>query len=64
MTETEYILVTNRAKISTAKYVVMLTTAGDEYGLTEGQRTKLVSILNNAEDRMFKMIEDMQLVEE
>ena len=64
MTEAEYILVTNRVKISLAKEAMMHTMAGDDYGLTVGQRTKVLSILTNSEDKIFKMIDDMQLVTE
>ena len=56
MDEAEYILTTNRVKVSAAKALLADTTAGQAYGLTPGQRTTLLTILNTIEERMFVKI--------
>lgn len=57
MKETDYIVATNRVKISTAKSVICDTFPGDNYGISKAQRKKLLEILYALEDKLFDMIE-------
>ncbi len=59
MTELEYLIVTNRVRISIAMNAVMECSAADEYGFTVGQRLKVIQILQGAEERLFRLIDDM-----
>ena len=57
MKEADYIVATNRVKITTAKNMIADVISGDEFGVTKGQRKALLDILYTIEDRLFGMIE-------
>ena len=57
MTEQEYTIVTNRVKITNAKNIIADCTAGDDFGISTGQRRALLDILYTIEARLFKKVE-------
>ncbi len=57
MKELDYVLVTNRVKITTAKKLIADVLSGDDYGVTDGQRKTLLTILYSVETKLFGMIE-------
>ena len=65
MNEQDYILVTNRVRVSAALKLVSECNAdddsGDVTGITKGQRLKVVQILHSAEQKMFAKINEMQI---
>jgi hypothetical protein len=59
MTEQEYIIITNRVKVSTAKRLIGECSVGDGLGMSVGQQRKLADILHTIEARLFKKIEEI-----
>jgi hypothetical protein len=59
MTEHEYICMTNRVKVSTAKRLIADCTTGDGMGISTAQRNKIYEIMSTIESRLFKTIEEM-----
>ena len=59
MTEDEYIIITNRVKITNAKNVISDLYTGDDYGVSPGQKLKLTEILFTIEERLFKKTEEL-----
>jgi len=57
MTEQEYIVVTNRTRVTSAKNLIADCTAGDDFGISTGQRRALLDILYTIEARLFKQTE-------
>jgi hypothetical protein len=59
MTEDEYIIVTNRVKVTNAKRIIAELTTGDECGVSNGQKVKLTAVLHTIEQRLFKKTEEI-----
>jgi hypothetical protein len=59
MTENEYIIVSNRVKISIAKQAIGDILPGDECGISHKKRTDLIKTITNLEEKMFKIIEGL-----
>ena len=59
MTEKEYIIATNRVKVTAAIKAISDTTTGDEYGISKGQKVTMVNTLHTIEERLFKLIDNM-----
>lgn len=56
MTESDYIIATNRVKITIAKNIIVDVLSGDDWGVSDGQRKALLDVLYTIEDRLFSMI--------
>jgi hypothetical protein len=56
MTEEEYIIATNRVRITMAIRLIGETTTGDEFGVSIGQKHSLTDTLHTIETRLFKKI--------
>jgi len=59
MTEEEYLIATNRVKISLAKDILADTYKGTEYGVDEDEMRSILSILYRTEERLFAMIDKL-----
>ena len=57
MTELEYVLATNRVRITMALKLINETITGDEYGVSIGQKHSLTNTLHTIETRLFKQID-------
>jgi len=64
MTEQEYIVVTNRIRVTSAKNAISGCIAGDDSGISKGQQRALLDILHTIEERLFKKTEAMMEYEE
>ena len=53
MTETKYIIVTNKAKVSMALAVLRDVSPGDDYGITDAKLKEIISRLSQAQDKLF-----------
>ena len=53
MTETQYIIATNRAKVSMALTVLRDVSPGDDYGITDAKLKEIISRLSQAQDKLF-----------
>jgi len=53
MTETKYIIATNRAKISMALAILRDVSPGDDYGITDAKLKEIISRLSQAQDKLF-----------
>lgn len=60
MTEKEYIIATNRVKVSAALSLIRDTLGGDEYGVGDEERKDILKALCMIEEKLFAMIDDMQ----
>ena len=56
MTETEYIIATNRVKVSMAIHAMRDTLAGDGYGIEDADRADVLNKLYSLEERLFGLI--------
>ena len=66
MTEQEYIVITNRVRVTEALSLLKAVATGrpcDEYGMSSAQKKTVQDILFSCESRMFKRIEKMQVGE-
>ena len=57
MTEQEYIIVTNRAKITAAKNAIANCSTNADSGVSKGQQKTLLDILHTIEARLFRSTE-------
>jgi len=57
MTEIEYIIATNRVKVSTALSIMRDVLAGEEYGISKKDCREITSRLSAAQDRLFASVE-------
>lgn len=57
MNETEYLLVSNKAKVSAALQILSDVQPGKELGITQDELGAITSRLCEAQDRFFSMIE-------
>jgi hypothetical protein len=57
MKKLDYIIATNRVKVSAAMNLISNTTAGDRCGISGAQKLKLLSILTTIESKMFEHID-------
>ena len=53
MTEREYIRATNRVKVTNALQIMRDVMPGDEYGISEVQKSEITRRLADAENRLF-----------
>jgi len=56
-TETEYIKITNRVKVSCALWLLRDVMGVEEYGISEDELREILCALSNAEDRLFGSVE-------
>ena len=59
MKELEYIIATNRVKITNAIKAISETTHGEDYAISSGQKKVLLGTLHTIEDRLFKLIDGL-----
>lgn len=59
MNEQEYIVVTNRIRVTSAKNAIGGCSVGDECGISKGQQRVLLDVLHTIEERLFKKTEAM-----
>ena len=59
MTEQEYIIVTNRVKISMAKTAVNEVLSGDNYGVSDDEKKALMQQLYKIESMLFAKSEEI-----
>ena len=57
MTETEYIIATNRVKVSIALSIMRDVLAGEKYGISKKDCQEIASRLSAAQDRLFALVE-------
>jgi len=55
MTETQYIIATNRAKVSMALAVLRDVSPGDDYGITDAKLKEIISRLSQAQNKLFAL---------
>jgi len=56
MTEAEYIIATNRVKVSMAIHAMRDTLSGDGYGIEDAERTDVLNKLYSLEERLFGLV--------
>lgn len=57
MREKEYIIATNRVKVTAAIRHISDLMTGDDVGATKGQQRALIDVLHTMEDTLFKLID-------
>jgi len=55
--ENEYIIITNRVKVSAALTILHDVLTGDDYGITYEQLSEITINLRSAEEKLFSLIE-------
>ena len=63
MSEYEYMLVTDRVRISNALAILRDVLAGSDYSITQKEKSEVMCLLYKFEDRMFKEIENLEIEE-
>lgn len=56
MRETDYIVATNRVKVSMAIHALRDTLAGDSYGIEDSEKTDVLNKLYSLEERLFALV--------
>lgn len=59
MIEREYIVVSNRVRITASKNSIASCTTGEGFGISKGQQRALLDILHTIEERLFKQSEEL-----
>ena len=54
----EYVIATNRVKVSMALHAMRDTISGDNFGVSDHERTAIVATLYRIEDRLFKIMDE------
>lgn len=57
MTEQEYLIATNRVKITTAKTILFDILAGDDWGVSDKELAELLDKIRLIEKRLFDLTE-------
>ena len=60
MTETEYIIATNRVKVSAAKKLIEDVLPGANYGISDKHHKAIYLHLENAEARLWKSMPELE----
>lgn len=55
--ENEYIIITNRVKVSAALTILRDVLSGDDYGITDKQLSEITTNLRTTEEKLFSLIE-------